>query len=321
MLNFGTLTLINSTVSGNVAGDLADSDIPDSLKQRGGGVLNDGTLTLRNSTVSGNSAQFGGGVYNFGTLTLKQALVSGNTDVTSAQELGNASPAGNIIANDFNLFGHSALTDAQAFSGFTPGPSDITATSNGGVPTALGAILDPTLTNNGGPTQTHALILGSPAINAVPRGCPPPTTDQRGVGRPQGPDCDIGAFELQVGTQPSPPPPRPGPFPSGGCTVNGVPNQVCLGTPGHDTITGTSGRDVIAGLGGNDTIRSGGGNDRLSGGPGRDRLIGGRGNDRLQGDGGRDTLVGGPGRDRLNGGNGRDRCKRDAADVTAASCE
>ena len=113
----------------------------------------------------------------------------------------------------------------------------------------------------------------------------------------------------------------PSPSPSGGCTVNGVPDRVCLGTPGHDTIIGTPGRDVIFSLGGNDTIRGGGGNDRLSGGPGRDRLIGGPGNDRLQGDGGSDTLVGGTGRDRLNGGKGRDRCKRDAADVARVSCE
>ena len=120
---------------------------------------------------------------------------------------------------------------------------------------------------------------------------------------------------------PPPPVPPPGPPPSVGCTVNGMPGQVCQGTPGPDTITGTPRRDVIAGLGGNDTIRGRGGNDHLAGGPGRDRLIGGRGNDRLQGDGGNDTLVGGPGRDRLNGGKGRDRCKRDAGDVKATSCE
>ncbi|MCS7222228.1 MAG: choice-of-anchor Q domain-containing protein [Anaerolineae bacterium] len=50
------------------------------------------------------------------------------------------------------------------------------------------------LQDNGGPTPTHALLPGSPAINAGTNvGCPP--TDQRGVPRPQGPRCDIGAFE------------------------------------------------------------------------------------------------------------------------------
>jgi len=150
------------------------------------------------------------------------------------------------------------------------------------------------------------------------------------------PRADIGSkegqgsayvFDLSAILQPPPPipppgpPPPPGPAPSGGCTVNGVPGQVCLGTPGPDTISGTPGPDTIAGLGGNDTIRGGGGNDRVSGGPGRDRLIGGPGNDRLQGDGGKDTLVGGPGRDRLNGGKSRDRCKRDSADATPVACE
>jgi hypothetical protein len=52
------------------------------------------------------------------------------------------------------------------------------------------------LANNGGTTQTMALLTGSPAINAGNNtGCP--TTDQRGIARPQGGVCDIGAFEFQ----------------------------------------------------------------------------------------------------------------------------
>lgn len=53
------------------------------------------------------------------------------------------------------------------------------------------------LANNGGQTQTLALLAGSPAIDAGSPTCPPPTTDQRGVRRPQGAHCDIGAFELE----------------------------------------------------------------------------------------------------------------------------
>jgi uncharacterized repeat protein (TIGR01451 family) len=60
----------------------------------------------------------------------------------------------------------------------------------------LDAILDP-LADNGGPTQTHALVTGSPAVDAAGPGCPPPNTDQRGVSRPQGAACDIGSFELE----------------------------------------------------------------------------------------------------------------------------
>jgi uncharacterized repeat protein (TIGR01451 family) len=182
----GTVTLTNSTVSGNSA-------------IFGGGVYNSfsGTTTLTNSTISGNSASSGGGVYiNAGTATLTRTLVSGNTAASGAEI------SGTITADDFNLFGHSGLTNAQAFSGFTPGPSDITATSDGTDPTPLANILAP-LANNGGPTQTHALVAGSPAIDAVGAGCPPPATDQRGVSRPQpaGGNCDIGSFEIM------PPPP------------------------------------------------------------------------------------------------------------------
>ena len=52
------------------------------------------------------------------------------------------------------------------------------------------------LADNGGPTETHDLLPGSPAIDAGSPGCPPPDTDQRGVARPQGVACDIGAVEV-----------------------------------------------------------------------------------------------------------------------------
>jgi hypothetical protein len=53
------------------------------------------------------------------------------------------------------------------------------------------------LSNNGGPTQTLALLRGSPAIDAVPVSACLVHVDQRGVKRPQGPRCDIGAYERQ----------------------------------------------------------------------------------------------------------------------------
>ena len=93
------------------------------------------------------------------------------------------------------------LTNGQAFENFTPGPTGITATSNGNNPTALVNILNPNLANNGGPTRTHALVGGSPAVDAVIETCPPPAKDQRGVRRPQDVNNDgvairdIGSFE------------------------------------------------------------------------------------------------------------------------------
>jgi hypothetical protein len=192
----GTLTIDNSTVSGNTA-------------SVGGGVDNvDGQLTITNSTISGNSANHGGGVYNsghyycsqysflcysYGTLTLNRSLIAGN-QATVAPEIQNLSI---VTANNFNLFG---ANDNAGVIGFTPGPTDIVPAPGVQVADILGP-----LANNGGPTQTHALVSSSPAINAGnPGGCLDSagallTTDQRGFPRPfNGRICDIGAYESQA---------------------------------------------------------------------------------------------------------------------------
>ncbi len=176
----GALTVSNSTVSGNT----------NSLIGAGGISLAGGTLTLERSLISGNSASYGQEIYSFGCLSA--------ADANAPTCLASASA---INSTDGNLFGHSGLTNAQAFSGFTPDVDDIVATSDGTNPTALAAILDPTLQVNApGNTATHALITGSPAVDAATSG---PATDQRGVSRPQGSAFDIGAFELeQASNQP-----------------------------------------------------------------------------------------------------------------------
>lgn len=142
-------------------------------------------------------------MYNDGssTLTLNHSLISGNTALDGAEVFN----FGFYSANNHNIFGHSGLTNAQAFYGFTPGPTDITATSDGNAPTALNAILETTLADNGGLTETLALVEGSPAIDAIPdSSCPPPDTDQRGYTRPvdgndsNGEECDIGAYEFDI---------------------------------------------------------------------------------------------------------------------------
>ena len=216
--NNGTLTLTNSTVSGNSAGQYSAGGVSNyasmatltnttvsgnSAADRGGGMFNSGTLTLTNSTLSGNSAVFGGGVYNgsagYGTVTLIQTLVSGNTVSTQGPEVvnypGGTYPAGTVIANNLNLFGHDSVAGV---TGFTPGPTDL-------VPSApLAAILNPTLGDNGGPTKTHALVPASPAADAVAAASCATASDQRGFIRPQDSnadtvaDCDIGAFELAL---------------------------------------------------------------------------------------------------------------------------
>ncbi|MGH8591832.1 MAG: choice-of-anchor Q domain-containing protein [Gammaproteobacteria bacterium] len=229
--NHGVLTLANSTISGNFANSrgggvfnnvyammtVTNSTISGNTAYNdGGGVLNSGILHLSSSTVSGNSAGpdsdsgyggylgKGGGVFNsYGTLTLVQTLVSGNSASLQDPEVysySGESPA-TIITDGFNLFGHDG---SAGIGGFVPGVTDI-------VPTLpLTAILDPLLGDNGGRTRTHALVAGSPAIDAVPAASCATTGDQSGIMRPQDgdgdtvADCDIGALEPRI---PAPTPP------------------------------------------------------------------------------------------------------------------
>ena len=188
----GTATLTNVTVSENTAG------------QFGGGLENFGTATLTNVTISANAATIdGGGIENAegGVLTLVNVTVSANTGsgISNLGSLslknvllsGNAAPTGDDANCHFSdksgqvtSLGHNL--DSGTTCGFT-GPGDLS-----GVNPVLGP-----LQNNGGLTRTHALLPGSPAINAgTNSGCPP--TDQRGIARPQGSTCDIGAFEFGV---------------------------------------------------------------------------------------------------------------------------
>jgi hypothetical protein len=225
LFNSGTLTLTNSTLSGNVAGSngggvlnngtltMTNSTLSSNTSAYGGGVYNRSALTLANSTLSGNSAGSGGtggggGVVNTGSLTLTNTSLSGNLagnngggvsntgslTLTNTLISGNLAPtvaevnnilSGVVTADEFNLFGHDS--NAGVF-GFAPGSTDIIPSQS------VSAILDSALAFNGGPTQTHALVGGSPALDAVTAGsCPP--ADQRGFVRPSGANCDVGAVE------------------------------------------------------------------------------------------------------------------------------
>ncbi|MCW5201014.1 thrombospondin type 3 repeat-containing protein [Desulfobulbus sp. F4] len=186
--NDGTLILNNSTISGN------------SRICGGGGILNQGTATLNSSTVSGNrvtmmcgsggegsgnAASSGAGIRNSGTITLQNSIVSGNR----FGELASLD-SGIIIADSYNVFGHGDESNVNAFYGFTPGSKDITATSDGTKPTALASILSPLAANG-----VHALVAGSPAIDADMTCSTNLATDQQGHARPVGSGCDAGAIE------------------------------------------------------------------------------------------------------------------------------
>jgi hypothetical protein len=301
----GTATLVDSTVSGN--------QITRDYSYGGGGIASSGTLNLDNCTVSNNVSPYGGGIYVWGdgatianstvtgntadyaggglyvqsgTLTLRRSIVSGNTaaylpEASEIRVTGHDAP-GTLVADDYNLIGQDG--DAGV-AGFTPGATDIVPDK------PIGGILLP-LADNGGGTQTHALAIGSDALDASPDDATCPTTDQRGNPRPRGPACDIGAFEgVAV-------------LCNGAVTtmVGTIAGDRLTGTPGPDVISGLSGDDTLLGMGGNDVICGGFGADRVDGGPGRDLLFGEPGDDRLFGQGGNDTLNGGAGQDQCDGG-------------------
>ncbi len=191
-------TITNSTISGNTT------------QEYGGGVYVDsGSITtITNSTITGNTAvnDDGGGLYNSGTIYLNRSIVSGNSAGNEGQEIAN--DQGDIYADNYNILGHGDVHSDDAFYDFTPGVSDFDASSDSTDNTALTAILNTTLASNGGPTQTHALPIGSPAIDFAPSAActPAPTNglDQRGAPRSvdgnglgSGNECDAGAFERQ----------------------------------------------------------------------------------------------------------------------------
>jgi trimeric autotransporter adhesin len=180
----------------------------------GGGIGSDGSrLTLTNSTVSGNSARFAGGIANGTAVGASITLTNSTVARNSATELGGGILQTGEEARAFLVLTNSLVAENSAPTGpdvFIAGGavaarfnligdgsgSGITSTDGNQVGSASQPI-DPKLgplANNGGLTQTHALLLGSPAIDAASTpDCP--STDQRGVLRPQGVACDIGSFE------------------------------------------------------------------------------------------------------------------------------
>jgi hypothetical protein len=197
--NGGTLRIVSSTISANNAGNGAGVN----SGQLGGSPL--GTLSVVNSTISGNvAATDGGGIraLNDTGTTLLNDTIAANTAGTSGGGLNTESPSGPITLKNTILAGNtagSAPSDCAVAGGpiaSTGHNIDQSGTCHlGGTgDMSLNPLLGP-LAYNGGPTETLALLLGSPAIDAAdPSGCP--ATDQRGVPRPHGSACDIGAFEL-----------------------------------------------------------------------------------------------------------------------------
>jgi hypothetical protein len=206
----GTLSISDSTLSGNVA------------RAQGGAICNNsGTLSISDSTFSGNWAagstgvqSRGGAIYTINTLANSRASTvsitastladntalsgggiatyagSGPNQVVSIDSIFQNGPGGNISVasgTTFRSLGHNLFSDSPDVNldpDISLDPTDLINTDP-----LLGS-----LAPNGGPTDTMALLPGSPAIDAG-TSVSGVTTDQRGISRPQGSAPDIGAFE------------------------------------------------------------------------------------------------------------------------------
>ncbi len=188
----GTVTIANSTLSGNSVSGNSDSG-------GGGGIYNyDGTVTIANSTFANNTASYGGGIHNQeGTVTISTSTIANNSASNGGgiyNSSGTVSSSGSIVANNTggNCSGGVSDQGYNLESGTDCGFSGTGSLQN------ANPQLDPNgLENNGGPTQTIALLSTSPAIDQIPIAkCP--STDQRGNTRPDNGEtaCDMGAYEF-----------------------------------------------------------------------------------------------------------------------------
>jgi CSLREA domain-containing protein len=230
--NAGTLTLLRATVAGNEA-RVATS-------RSGGGIASSGTLVVTQSTIAGNRAYNGGGIDVAGALSLTSSTISGNLaggpgangsgggirgSASATLTASSASIVDNVAFNGSGSGGGIAAPAATLANTIVANnlshPPDQSATFADNC--AVGAVtsqghnlsngtdcgltgpgdrpgVDPKLgppADNGGPTDTEAPLAGSPAVDA---GADCPSLDQRGVSRPRGGACEIGAYELAAPT-------------------------------------------------------------------------------------------------------------------------
>ena len=176
------VSITSSTFTGNSATGIRPNSGSTGL---GGAIRDNGNpTTLTHLTIVGNHADWvGGGIVGGSHATLRASIVADNTAANGGYgwNIGK-NCSGTLADGGFNL------------QWPTLNPSDANdkrcAASVTFLPPQLGS-----LAANGGPTATISPLYGSPAIDAVTGGCPPPATDQRGYARPNGPRCDVGAVE------------------------------------------------------------------------------------------------------------------------------
>ncbi len=201
--NLGILTLVNSTLRANQAGGTAGAIF----------LGKNSKAALANVTISGNQAVNGGGAIADTALGNATAAISNTTIVQNFSQAGGGGidlfsaqvfVVNTILAQNNNSTGLSNLNDSNHLltsRGYNLEDSSDAAFTSTGDQRDVSPLLSP-LALNGGTTPSHALILGSPAIdagNAIICSQPPvDNVDQRGVSRHQGASCDIGAYEYDA---------------------------------------------------------------------------------------------------------------------------
>ena len=227
IFNDGILTVDESTISGNSASG--------NLSGAGGGIFSNDNLTVRNSTITNNSGDFAGGIFSNGDGYIQTSTISGNESYYNGggiDNVGSLTIQNSTITNNVSDVGegsgifnygdvhvqNSIVALQSAGDDCYNGPGSLisddynieSTTSCGFLNTndqqnvTSGNLNLGTLVDNGGPTQTHALLSGSVAIETIPNGtngCVAGTSvDQRGAVRADGAGrggsaCDIGAYE------------------------------------------------------------------------------------------------------------------------------
>jgi len=187
--NFGPLQLVNGTISRNTAGG------------DGAGVWNDDVAGLTNVTIAENStsAGMGGGLWSEKTAILMSCTIAGNGASAGG---GSVNSGGGTVEVQNTIF---SANNPENCSGAISSDGNNIDSGSSCTPTVAGdlpntdPLLGPLQHNPPAPSflETRALLAGSPAIDAA-AGCPPPDTDERGVARPEGAACDIGAVETEV---------------------------------------------------------------------------------------------------------------------------
>jgi hypothetical protein len=213
--NSGSLSLVRSTVAGNSSENQA-------------GVYNSGPLSLVNSTIAGNDSFFlgGSGLNSSGSGEVIASTITGNNSWHGTTGGVQISGINGIVVKGSVLAGNAVQGNDGFFLADCSGPINSHGDNLVGAPANCPGLtnddilgtdwtqvleatvsgfpfaLEPLLASNGGPTNTVALQTDSPAIDQIaPEACVdsqgnPLLADQRGISRPQGPACDVGAFEF-----------------------------------------------------------------------------------------------------------------------------